>query len=146
MENIQTADFAHVLRIPTRWSDLDLLGHVNNTRFFTFDEDARLSYFEELMRQPGFWKEQGMILAHIECDFLAQLHHPAELSVGLRVIRMGRSSLNTLGGIFNGDMLTAVTRGTVVWFDYVNQKSMPIPESVREWIRAREKIAPEENK
>ena len=48
--NIELTDFSHVLTIPTRWSDLDMLGHVNNTRFFTFDEDARLSYFEPLMR------------------------------------------------------------------------------------------------
>ena len=145
MENIQLSDFAHVLRMPTRWSDLDLLGHVNNTRFFTFDEDARLSYFDALMKSdPRFWKEQGMILAHIECDFIAQLHHPAELSIGLRIVRFGRSSMNTLGAIYNGDKLVAVTRGIIVWFDYVNQKPMAIPESVRDWIRSREVIQPEQ--
>lgn len=144
MDNIQLSDFAHVIRIPTRWSDLDALGHVNNTRFFTFDEDVRLSYFEEQMRKPGFWKEQGMILAHISCDFIAQLHHPADLSAGIRVIQIGRSSLKTVAGIFNNGKLVAVTRGTIVWFDYINQKSMAVPESVREWIRAREKIAPQE--
>lgn len=143
--NIQRADFSHVLTIPTRWSDLDMLGHVNNTRFFTFDEDARLSYFEPLMNSdPGFWKEQGLILAHIECDFVAQLHHPAQLSVGLRVAKLGGSSLNTLAAIYNGDKLVAVTRGVIVWFDYIHQKPKKIPESVRQWIRARERVAPEE--
>jgi acyl-CoA thioester hydrolase len=144
MEKIQLSDFAHVVRIPTRWSDLDLLGHVNNTRYFTFDEDARLAYFETLMKEPGFWKERGFILAHIEADFLAQLHHPAELAIGLRVARLGRSSMNTQAAMFNGDTLVATTRGTIVWFDYINQKPMPIPESVRAWIRGREVIKPEE--
>lgn len=144
MENIQLSDFSHVLRIPTRWSDLDALGHVNNSKFFTFDEDVRLSYFKEQMDKPGFWKEQGMILANISCDFIAQLHHPADLQVGFRVVSIGRSSLKTMAAIFNGNTLVATTRATIVWFDYNKQKSMAVPEDVRQWIRAREKIAPVE--
>ncbi len=66
-------DFAYLIEIPTRWADLDALGHVNNTRFFTFDESARLDYFASLMRDdPQFWKRYGLILAGIGADFLAQ--------------------------------------------------------------------------
>lgn len=141
----QPADFRHWVEIPTRWSDLDLLGHVNNTRFFTFDEDARLAYFQALWRDdPKFWKEYGFILARIGADFVSQLHHPAQVRVGLRIARIGRSSLETLAGMFEGERLVAVTRATVVWFDYVNQKPLPVPEAVRAAIRARESIAPEE--
>ena len=142
MENIQLSDFAHVIRIPTRWSDLDALGHVNNTKFFTFDEDVRLSYFKEQMDKPGFWKEQGLILANISCDFIAQLHHPADLQAGIRVVSIGRSSFKTLAAMYNGEKLVAATRATLVWFDYNNQKSMAVPEDVRQWIRAREKVPP----
>ncbi|HWU69590.1 MAG TPA: thioesterase family protein [Stenotrophobium sp.] len=145
MADIKLTDFAYVVRMPTRWADLDMLGHVNNTKFFTYDETARLSYFDEWMqRSPRFWKEDGMILAHIECDFLAQLHHPAELAIGFRVAKIGRSSLNTLGGIFNGETLVATTRGVAVWYDYTRQKPQPVPEAVREWIRQREVIKPDE--
>lgn len=145
MTEIRLSDFSHVTRMPTRWADLDMLGHVNNAKFFTYDESARLAYFEDLMKaDPRFWKEQGMILAHIECDFLAQLHHPADLAIGLRIAKFGRSSMHTLGAIFNGDRVVAITRGIIVWFDYINQKPLPVPESVREWIRAREVIKPEE--
>lgn len=138
-------DFRHSIEIPTRWSDLDALGHVNNTRFFTFDESARLDYFSLLMKDdPTFWKGHGLILARIECDFVAQLHHPSQLRTGLRIVRMGRSSLNTLAGHFVGDNLVAVSRGVVVWFDYDQQRPLPIPESVRQGIRDYERIAPEE--
>ena len=124
---------------------MDLLGHVNNVKFFVYDESTRIAYFEALMKDnPKFWKEQGMILANLGCDFIAQLHHPAEIGFGLRISKIGRSSMQTLGAAFNGDKLVAVTRGTIVWFDYVNQKSMPIPESVREMIRTREVVKPEE--
>lgn len=142
---VRREDFVHVVRIPTRWSDHDMLGHVNNTRFFTFDEDARLNYFQSLWENdPRFWKDYGFILASLGCDFIAQLHHPAQVDVGLRISKLGRSSFQTIAGMFDGERLVAVTRGVLVWFDYEQQKSKPIPDPVRAMIRARERIAPEE--
>lgn len=142
---IKREDFAHHFRIETRWSDADMLGHINNANFFTFDESARLDYFGGMFgADPKFWKDYGLILASIGCDFLSQLHHPASLDVGFRISKIGRSSMQTVGGIFHGDKLVAVTRGVVVWFSYVNQTPLPVPEDVRARIRAREVIKPQE--
>lgn len=139
-------DFADFFRIDTRWADLDALGHVNNANFFTFDESARLDYFGRMFKDdPKFWKDYGLILASIGCDFLSQLHHPARLDVGLRISRIGRTSMQTVGGVFHGDKLVAVTRGTVVWFSYLKQTSLPVPEDVRVMIRGREVLKPEES-
>lgn len=144
-DGVRLEDFGHVITIETRWSDLDALGHVNNTRFFTFDESARLDYFGELMRSDAeFWKSRGLILARLECDFIAQLRHPSTVRIGFRIARLGRSSMNTLAGMFVDGQLVAVTRGVVVWFDYTRQKAQPIPEDVRTMIRSRERIPPEE--
>jgi acyl-CoA thioester hydrolase len=138
-------DFGHFLEIPTRWSDCDMLGHINNARYFTFDESARLDYFAPLIDgNDPYWKQAGLILARIECDFVAQVHHPALVRVGLRLRRIGRSSMNTEGAMFVDGELVAVTRGVLVWFDYRNGKAMPVPDRVREFIRSRERIAPEE--
>ena len=142
---IDRAEFSHWRNIPTRWSDLDMLGHVNNARFFSFDEDARLSYFESLWKDdPRFWKDYGFILASLGADFIAQLHHPAQVDVGFRISKLGRSSMQTLAGMFHGEKLVAVTRGVVVWFSYTDQKPLPVPEHVRALIRGRELIKPEE--
>lgn len=145
-ETPRLEDFGHLIELDTRWSDLDALGHVNNTRFFTFDESARLDYFADLMRDdPTFWKQSGLILASIAADFLAQLHHPSRLKVGFRIARMGRSSMNSLAAVFVDGKAVGVMRGVIVWFDYANQKPLPIPEAVRAKIRARERVAPEES-
>ena len=136
-------DFGSFSEIPTRWADLDALGHINNARFFTFDETARLDYFSELMRgDDQFWKAHGLILARIECDFIAQLRHPALVRAGFRIERLGRSSMSTLAAHFVDGKPVAVSRGVVVWFDYNNQKPLAIPEPVRQMIRGRERIAP----
>jgi acyl-CoA thioester hydrolase len=144
---VRSQDFGYFFELPTRWGDLDPLGHVNNSRFFTFDESARLGYFDELMRNdPTFWTVRGFILARIECDFIAQLKHPALLRVGFRIARLGRSSMDTLAGMFVDDRLIAVSRGVLVWFNYERQKSEPVPGDVRAMIRAREVVAPEEGR
>ena len=139
----QRGDFAFFLKLAARWGDMDALGHVNNAKFFTYDESVRLEYFRQLMRDdPKFWNEYGLILAHIEADFLAQLKPPAELDLGFRIARIGRSSLGTEAGMFLGDTLVAVTRGVLVWFDYRANAPLPLPEAVKAKIRAFEKVAP----
>lgn len=139
------ADFSHRLSLAVRWGDMDALGHVNNVKFFTYDEQARLQYFEAIAAiQPGFWQTSGIILAKIGCDFLQQLRYPARLDIGLRISRLGRSSLDTEAAMFEGERLVAVTRGTLVWFDYSQQKPVPIPEAVRDLIRRREVVPPQE--
>lgn len=145
MPEIAREQFSHWLRIPTRWGDMDVLGHVNNAVFFTFDESARLHYFNRLMAaDDSFWKQQGLILANIGCDFIAQLHHPAEVDVGYRVSRLGGSSLRTEAGLFVGEKLVAITRAVIVWFEYPAQKSVKIPEHVKGMIRSYEVTPPEE--
>lgn len=137
------AEFRHFIRQTVRWGDADALGHVNNAKFFTYSESARIDYFQPLRdRDPRFFKEYGLILASTACDFLAQLRYPAELEVGMRIERIGRSSLNARAGIFLGERAVATLSSVIVWFDYAAQKSLPVPEEVRAWIRSRESVAP----
>lgn len=138
-------DFAFFLKLAARWGDMDALGHVNNAKFFTYDESVRLDYFAQLMRDDArFWNDYGLILAHIEADFLAQLKPPAQLDIGFRIARLGRTSLGTEAGMFLGESLVAVTRGVLVWFDYRAGKPLELPEGVKAGVRAFEKVAPAE--
>ncbi len=139
------SDYSFFLKLTPRWGDMDALGHVNNVKFFTYDESVRLEYFQALMKDdPKFWNEYGLILAHIEADFLAQLKLPAELELGFRITKMGRTSLKTEAGMFRGDELVAITRGVLVWFDYRSNTPLPLPDAVRAKIRSGAVIAPEE--
>lgn len=145
MSEITREQFAHFSQLATRWGDEDRLGHVNNAKFFTYDESARLEYFERLAGgDAGFWQGSGLILAHVGCDFLQQLHHPATLDIGIRITTLGRTSLRTQGAMFVGERLMAVTRSVIVWFDFHRQRAVPVPEPVKQAIRAFERMAPEE--
>jgi len=140
------ADFSHRIQLAVRWGDMDALGHINNVKFFTYDEQVRLQYFDAIAAVvPEFWTGSGIILAKLGCDFIGQLRYPATLEIGFRISRLGRSSLDTEAAMFEGERLVAVSRGTLVWFDYRQQKTLPIPDNVRALIRAREVIAPLES-
>ena len=145
MSDPKPEDFRHFIPMAVRWGDVDVLGHVNNVQYFRYGESARVAYFEALEQEdPRFWKDYGIILANIGCDFLSQLRYPAELRIGTRVTRLGRSSIGMMSAVFHGDLLAAVLRSTVAWFDYTAQKTLPVPAHVRTWVRSREALAPEE--
>ena len=140
MTDIRKDDFAWSIPIPVRWGDMDSMGHVNNVKYFTYDEQTRIDYFASLMKNdPRFWKDYGLILARIECDFISQVHAPATLDARFRITDFGRTSLKTQAGMFHGDKLVAVTRGVLVWFDYKQGKALPIPDEVKNNIRSFEK-------
>ncbi|MDB5986559.1 MAG: acyl-CoA thioesterase [Nevskia sp.] len=136
-------EFKQSIRLTVRWGDADMFGHVNNAKFFTYAEQARIEYFDALREQdPKFGQDYGIILASTACDFLVQLHYPAQLDVGMRIEKIGRSSMTARTGIFVGERAVATVSGVIVWFDYQQQKTLPVPDHVRAWIRAREVVAP----
>ncbi|MCX7071977.1 MAG: thioesterase family protein [Gammaproteobacteria bacterium] len=144
-KTIRLADFAHRIDLSVRWGDADMFGHVNNAKYFTYVESGRIDYLETLGAVDGVRSDAGgsVILASIGADFIAQVRYPAQLVVGTRITKIGRSSLGLLNGVFLGEQLVLAARGTMVWFDYASQKAAPVPDHVRAAILAREVIAPE---
>lgn len=143
--SIRLADFAHRIDLAVRWGDVDMFGHVNNAKYFTYVESARIEYLESLGAVDGARSNVGgsVILASIGADFIAQVRYPSKLVVGTRITRIGRSSLGLLNGVFLGEQLVLAARGTLVWFDYASQKTSPVPEHVRAAIMSREIVAPD---
>ena len=144
-KTIRLADFAHRIELPVRWGDVDMFGHVNNAKYFTYVESGRIDYLETLGSVDGTRRDAGsVILASIGADFIAQVRYPAKLVIGTRITKIGRSSMGLLNGVFLGEQLVLAARGTLVWFDYTSQKAAPVPDHVRAAIIAREVVAPEQ--
>ncbi len=133
--------------MPVRWGDVDRLGHVNNVQFLRYAEDARVTWFDRLragLQQDS--KDEGPILADIQCSFLRQLRWPATVEIGARAQRIGRSSMTLINPVFEAGQRqpVALARAVIVWFDYRAQKSVPVPEQLRAAIRQFEILTPEE--
>ncbi|MEV7770370.1 thioesterase family protein [Kitasatospora sp. NPDC086791] len=106
---------AHVLACPTRWSDVDENGHINNVRLVGYVQEGIYDLFRHhatAVRESLF--PSGFIIARHEIDYLEQLHHrPEPLSVRLTVARLGRSSAHVEVNVCR-DRLTFMRARTVV--------------------------------
>jgi acyl-CoA thioester hydrolase len=123
----------HVTRMPIRWGDMDAMGHVNNTSFFRYLEQARIEWFSEMDCDPSP-QGQGPVIVNAHCTFLRQLKYPGEIEVLTFVGELGRSSFETTQEIRRVDepeALAAEGGAKVVWVNFPLEKSMPLPDEIR---------------
>ena len=113
-----------------RYADLDPVGHVNNTAYSVYIENARTMLFHRVMQQDGAGDDcAGLdwILRRIELDFLREILYPGQVDVGLAITRMGNSSMTLAIGVFTPDYCAATSWGVSVCFDTVARTSAPHP-------------------
>jgi acyl-CoA thioester hydrolase len=135
------AAFGEVIVIPVQWGDQDAFGHVNNSIPFRWFESARIAYFRRIGLLDLYQARRiGPILAAISCDYRRQITFPDSVRVGIRAIRIGRSSVGLEHAIVSENQGALVTEGssTIVVFDYRANKPHPVPDSIRHAIEALE--------
>jgi acyl-CoA thioester hydrolase len=131
----------HVEPISVRWADMDSMGHVNNAKYFTYCESARMSYFAAVhMYDHREGEKHGPALAAAHLNFRQQVRYPAELEVLTRVSEIGRSSFRMdYEIVYRGTEVlgqpVADGHGVIVWIDYGTGRSIPLPESLKQEIR-----------
>ena len=115
------------------WSDLDLLGHVNNVAIIRYFQSARVVFSEAagLKVFPGM--ETGPIEAATEVRFLKQLRYPGTVTIRTSVAEIGTTSF-VLSHRITDEAGDVAVRGreVIVCFDFVRQVKMAIPPGIRE--------------
>ena len=133
-ENIETRDrYPHFLSIQTRWSDNDIYGHVNNVTYYSYF-DTVVNCF--LIDQGGLDIETDSVIGmavETMCKFNKPLAYPEVLEVGLRVGKLGNSSVRYEIGIFQEGAAEAAAMGHFVhvFVDRATCKPAPIPDAIR---------------
>lgn len=127
------AAFSHTLSIPTRWSDNDVYGHVNNVVFYSwFDTVINRWLIAEGGLDPVTSEVIGLCVES-QCRYLAPASYPENIDAALRVSKIGRSSVRYEIGIFREgkDELLAFGYFVHVFVDRVGRRPTPIPERLR---------------
>ena len=143
---METKDnYAHFLPLAVRWGDGDVLGHINNVQFIRYIESARIAYCEDVnnfLFKAGI--QQGWIVADLQCSFIGQLRYPSQIEVATRTSKLGNKSAEVIASIFTTGQSEPVftSKAVLVWFDYVKQQTLRIPDSTRNQVIAFEKITP----
>ena len=122
--------------IPIRWGDMDMMGHVNNTNYFRYFEIVRIEWLERLGRRLNPAGE-GIVIVNTFCNFIKQLEFPGDVLARHYVANPGRSSFEAYMTLERTDapgVICASGGATTVWVDFPNQKSVPLPDWLRELV------------
>jgi acyl-CoA thioester hydrolase len=135
-------DYKVVVEVEVQFRDCDPLGHVNNSVYLTYFENARIAYCIGPLGVKD-WKEIQFILARIECDYRSPALPGERLLIGTRVTRLGGASFDMDYKIVEktAGRLVAEAKTVQVCFDYKANKVMRIPEKYREAVRRLDGVA-----
>lgn len=129
-------EYRHFLTLTTRWMDNDIYGHINNVQYY--------SYFDTVINR--FLIDRGMLDIHVgeviglavesHCNYFSSAAFPDDIEAGLRVGKLGRSSVRYEIGLFGAARELAVAEGHFIHV-YVNRDSgqpVELPEALREGL------------
>jgi acyl-CoA thioester hydrolase len=131
-------DYKHFQPITTRWHDNDIYGHVNNVVYYGFFDTAVNNY---LIQQGGLDIRDGDIVGFVvssACDYFASIAYPDLIEVGVRVAKLGNSSVQYELAIFReGEQeASAAGRFVHVFVERASNRPTPIPSRLRAALEA----------
>jgi len=116
------SDYKHSLVIPTRWNDNDIYGHVNNAvYYFFFDTVVNQYLIANDLLELGKSDTVGLVV-DTGCAYFAPVSFPDSITAGMRVAKLGSSSVRYEIGLFRNDETTAAAQGHFVHV-YVDEKT-----------------------
>ncbi|KPA96602.1 acyl-CoA thioesterase [Pseudomonas asplenii] len=130
----QRGDYRHFQPILTRWHDNDVYGHVNNVTYYSFFDTAVNTF---LIERGGLDIHDGAVVGFVvssACDYFSSVAFPERLEVGLRVGKMGNSSVQYELAVFKAGEEDACAAGRFVhvFVDRASNRPVSLPDGLRE--------------
>ncbi|MFB6465372.1 acyl-CoA thioesterase [Cytobacillus sp. Hz8] len=124
------------IQITARFGETDVLGHINNASYFSYLEEARIRFFEEIGYEirKNKW---NFILASTKCDFVNQGYFNQKMTISTYVSHIGTKSFQLEQEVICSETrnLIAKAKAVIVYFDFEKQESMEIPDLLREGLK-----------
>ena len=141
--NSEIEEFRHKISIKVRFSDLDAMGHVNNASYLSYLEEARLAYYNQVLKVNTNNLDFNAVIARIEIDYVDQIRLGDDIEVYTRTSKIGSKSSDvehivvvTTGG---NKKIAARALTKLVSFDYRKNTSIPVSEGAKKVIEEFEK-------
>lgn len=129
-----TGPYRHYLPLQIRFTDIDMLGHLNNAIFVNFFDLGKTAYFSHILGGPLEWDKISLVIVNIECSFFAPVYFTDKIEVFTKTTSVGERSVKVDQRIVN--METGEThawcRTVMAGFDVKNRCGAPVDE---EWRR-----------
>ncbi|OVE82455.1 hypothetical protein BVY03_00895 [bacterium K02(2017)] len=126
-------------QVKIRFSDTDAMGHCNNARMISYMEEGRVEYFKKLfphVTRANQFDLFPFILAEIQCSYKAPAFCNQLLIVSLGTTHIGTKSFTFEYDIYEAEskQMVATGKSIQVMYDYKNNKTITIPQEIKEKI------------
>lgn len=134
--------FRHHMPLQMRFNDIDMLGHLNNSVYFTFMDLAKTRYFQAVLGDKLKWGDIGVVIVNVNCDFCAPTFFDDVIEVETAVIAIGEKSLTLEQRVFSPTDGTVRCRCRTIMsgFNAKTLKSEPISDEWREALETYENV------
>lgn len=126
--------YPHLLSITTRWMDNDAYGHVNNVVYYSyFDTVVNRYLIEQGVLDPQAGDTIGLVI-ETQCTYFASLSFPDAVVAGLRVARLGNTSVRYEIALFRNNDEHAAAQGHFVhvYVDRESRRPVALPAALRD--------------
>jgi acyl-CoA thioester hydrolase len=144
----QRSDYAAIRTVTTRWMDNDMYGHVNNVVYYSYFDTAVNAWLIEagLLAPAEFSGRTGEVIGLVvetQCRYFAPISFPDTVAIGMRVARLGTSSVRYELAVFRNDETRAAAQGHFihVYVDRETRRPTPLPTAMRRWLEQRQMSA-----
>jgi acyl-CoA thioester hydrolase len=122
--------------VTLRYSDMDVLGHLNNAVYATLFEAGRVAYVEQVLT-PLMAADQGFVIVKLTVEFKAEARYPGVARILTHVSRVGGSSMVYTQELHVGGRLAATAESVCALFDLTRRKAMRCPDAMRALLKAK---------
>ena len=137
MEPTTRPDYRAFRRIPTRWMDNDVYGHINNVVHYSLFDTAVNGWLVDRDVLDFAGGEQVGLVVETGCRYFAEMAFPDVVTAGIRVTRLGTSSVRYEVGLFRNDEARASAEGHFihVYVDRTTRRPAPLSEDLRRALK-----------
>ena len=86
------APFRHKMKVQMRFTDIDMLGHVNNNAYLSYMDLAKVNYFSEVLPEGMDWRTVSAVIVHIDCDYFSPAYFEEPLVVSTTIVSVSQRS------------------------------------------------------
>jgi acyl-CoA thioester hydrolase len=118
-------------KIQVRFSDIDVMGHVNNAIYLSYFEMARVHYFKEILGMNWDWETDGILLVRNEIDYISPIYLHDEPFIYISIDHIGTKSFTLTYEIKVSERIVTKGKSVMVSFNNVKNCTQAIPEKMK---------------
>lgn len=132
--------FRHRINLQMRFNDIDILGHLNNTVYFSFYDTGKAFYLEAINDGKMNWQRVESVIANVDCAFISPIYFAEPIEILTRCLSVGDKSLKIEQMLRNREtgQIKSLAHTVMVAFDPDTKKAVAVPKRWREGISAYE--------